>query len=437
MSRTYDEREIVSVMRGSPADEAGLRPGDIVLSVNGNRIYDRLDFEFYTAGEDFVEIVVRRAGQELSFVVHTAGGDIGVELAPLRPRRCGNNCIFCFVDQLPPGLRSSLYFKDGDFRFSFLEGSYITLTNLTPADWRRIFTQKMSPLYVSVHATDEVVRRALLGRKNIPPIMDQLSAMAEHGIDFHAQIVLVPGYNDGEILVRTVEDLFTFGEHLLSLAVVPVGLTEHRQNLPHIDPVSPELARRIIDWHWEYLRRNRSARGILQLADEFFLLAGREIPPADYYANYPQYENGVGMVRDFLDSVPQWGNFSGANPPRRVGIITGTLFAPVFERTGAKFLAERFGIQIEVIPQSNTLFGKTVTVANLLPGRDIAAALKKFSTNPEIVIIPPRTVNRDNLFLDDVPLSQLVKNSPYPIVRAPEDPREFVRALSSACAQNQ
>ncbi|HDG68725.1 MAG TPA: DUF512 domain-containing protein, partial [candidate division Zixibacteria bacterium] len=292
-------------------------------------------------------------------------------------------------------------------------------------------------LYVSVHATDEVVRRALLGRKNIPPIMDQLSAMAEHGIDFHAQIVLVPGYNDGEILVRTVEDLFTFGEHLLSLAVVPVGLTEHRQNLPHIDPVSPELARRIIDWHWEYLRRNRSARGILQLADEFFLLAGREIPPADYYANYPQYENGVGMVRDFLDSVPQWGNFSGAKLPRRVGIITGTLFAPVFERTGAKFLAERFGIQIEVIPQSNTLFGKTVTVANLLSGRDIAAALKKFSTNPEVVIIPPRTVNRDNLFLDDVPLSQLVKNSPYPIVRAPEDPREFVRALSFACAQNQ
>ena len=437
MSRTYDEREIISVMRGSPADEVGLRPGDIVLSVNGNRIHDRLDFEFYTAGEDFVEIMVKRAGQELSFAVHTAGGDIGVELAPLRPRRCGNNCIFCFVDQLPPGLRSSLYFKDGDFRFSFLEGSYITLTNLTPADWRRIFTQKMSPLYISVHATDDAVRRALLGRKNIPPIMDQLSAMAEHGIDFHAQIVLVPGYNDGEVLARTVEDLFTFGEHLLSLAVVPVGLTEHRQNLPHIDPVSPELACRVIDWHWEYLRRNRSARGILQLADEFFLLAGREIPPADYYANYPQYENGVGMVRDFLDSVPHWENFSGAKLPRRVGIITGTLFAPVFERTGAKFLAERFGIQIEIIPQTNTLFGKTVTVANLLSGRDIAAALKKFSTTPEIVIIPPRTVNRDNLFLDDVPLSQLVKNSPCPIIRAPEDPRKFIRALSSACAQNQ
>ncbi len=437
MTRTtkiLDERTVVRVEENSPAHQAGVRVGDIILSVNGEKIYDKLDFEFYSAGEEELELEILRGGRRITIRVETNFADPGIELAPLRPRRCGNRCIFCFVDQLPPGLRKSLYFKDGDFRFSFLEGSYITLTNLTAIDWRRIFKQKMSPLYVSVHATDDAVRRALLGRDNIPPIMDQLSAMAEHGIDFHAQIVLVPGYNDGDVLVRTVEDLFTFGEHLLSLAVVPVGLTEHRQNLPHIDPVSPELARRVIDWHWDYLRRNRSARGVLQLADEFFLLAGDEVPPADYYADYPQYENGVGMVRDFLDSVPHWESFSDAKLPRRVGIITGTLFAPIFERTAAKILAQKFGIQTEIISQTNTLFGKTVTVANLLSGKDIAAALGKFSINPEVVVIPPRTVNRDDLFLDDMSLPELRGKSPYPLVRAPEDPREFVRTLSAICA---
>ena len=426
-----DERKIVFVKKGSSAWRSGVKVGDIVLSVNGHRVDDRLDFLFATKDESDIELEIERDGKILSVHLKANNGDFGIEIAPLKIRRCTNKCVFCFVDQMPPGLRSSLYVKDEDFRFSFLEGSYITMTNLTERDWERIIHQRMSPLYISVHSTDEEVRKKLLGKSNVPPIMAQLERLANGGVNFHAQIVVVPGYNDGTVLEKTVSDLLSFGDALLSLAVVPVGLTKHRDRLAPLKPVSRRLAKEIVDWHYEVRDRNDTARRTLQLADEFFLLAECDIPQESYYNGYPQYENGVGMVRYFIERARLWGkgdfpDLSGI----KLAVVTGRLFAPIFESIALERLESLTGAKISVLAPVNSLFGASVTVANLLPAIDVVRAIKSLAGKPDAVLIPPRIMSPDGLSLEDWTLDVLEREIDSKVIVAPEDVSELGSILT-------
>ncbi len=421
-----DERMIVGVDKNSPGYLSGIRGGDIVSEVNGSVIHDSLDWKFFVSGEELVEIIIERNGFEHVVELELDSEDTGLTLAPLRVRKCGNKCIFCFIDQLPAGLRKSLYIKDGDFRFSFLHGSYITLTNLSDDDWERLIYQRMTPLYISVHSTDEEIRQKMLGRENMP-IIERLKRLAETGIQFHTQIVLIPGLNDGEVLDRTVHELLAFGDSLLSIAIVPVGLTKHRKGLPHLEKVSPELAKAIIDRHRSFKAKIPvGLSGKIQLADEFFIIAGEQIPPQSYYRDYPQYENGVGMVRDFIECSKQWRaakfpDLKGAE----IAIITGELFAPIIAREAEKRLEQLSNCRITIAAADNSLFGRDVTVANLLSSGDIVRAYHKLDRKPEALILPPRVVNSDNRFLDDITLDELRAGLDIPVILAPDDPAEL------------
>lgn len=367
---------VVAVRAGSIAAELGLRPGDALLSINGHILRDVIDYRFYGAEEE-LELVVERGGERIVYEAERGyDQDLGIEFA--EPtfdglRLCNNRCEFCFFKGMPPGMRRSLYIKDDDYRYSFLFGNYITLTNLTEDDWGRLAEQRLSPLYVSVHATDLALRRCILGNPAAPDVIEQLKRLGSLGIQVHAQIVLIPGLNDGQYVTRTVADLATHYPTVQSIAVVPLGLTKY-----HRCPLrlyAPEEAKAIIAhisaWQREY--RDHQGLNLVYASDEWYLLAGLEVPPAKEYDGFPQLENGVGLTRVFLDEeLPVVGCELSVG---KVTLVCGTLIAALLEDVAAK-LAERTGLAMEVVPVINDFFGPTVTVSGLLTGRDVIEALR-------------------------------------------------------------
>lgn len=339
-----------------------------LVSVNGHAITDVLDYRFYTYDRKL--LLVTDAGT--FSLTHAEGGDIGLSFGSFlmdRPRSCRNHCVFCFIDQQPKGLRDTLYFKDDDARLSFLTGNYITLTNLTDDDIARIIAQRISPLRVSVHATDSQLRRKLLGNPGAGDVMEVLRRLVSGNVALHAQIVVCPGMNDGEQLTKTLTDLDGLGESLLSVSVVPVGLTRHREGLYPLSPVTD--AADIIE------RASRFRR--VYCADELF----DEIPPEEYYDGYPQLENGVGMVRDFIES------FSGE--VEDASYVTGAAFAPVLE----KLVAPN-----RVFAIRNDFWGERITVAGLVVGSDIIAQLKGRELGPKLILPSAMLRHGGDLFLD-------------------------------------
>ncbi|MGB5932089.1 MAG: DUF512 domain-containing protein, partial [Anaerolineae bacterium] len=294
---------VSSGRRGSPAEKVGLLPGDELLSVNGHRLRDVIDYRFYSAEEE-LQFVIRRGGEVFTRRLRRGyGEDLGLDFQEVvfdGLRRCGNRCSFCFVDQLPPGMRSSLYIKDDDYRYSFLWGNFITLSNWSEEDWERVGEQGLSPLYVSVHATDLGLRRKIFGNPRLPDIREQLHRLGHLGIQVHAQVVVVPGLNDLH-LERTVSDLVGFFPTVGSIGVVPVGLTRyHRAGLRGVTPREAKaLVKQVSLWSGEF--RVRYGCSLVYLADEFYLLAGLHPPPAEEYDDFPQLENGIGLVRRLLD----------------------------------------------------------------------------------------------------------------------------------------
>jgi putative radical SAM enzyme (TIGR03279 family) len=363
---------IAEVHSDSIAAGLGLRPGDVLLSINGHILRDVIDCRFYGAEED-LELVVQRGGERIVYQVERGyDQELGIEFA--EPtfdglRRCNNRCEFCFLNGMPPGMRRSLYIKDDDYRYSFLLGNYITLTNVTEDDWDRLAEQRLSPLYVSVHATDLALRRLILGNPAAPNVMEQLKRLGSLGIQGHAQIVLIPGLNDGRHLARTVADLAAFHPTVQSIAIVPLGLTRYhpcpfRTYTP--DEAKPIVAQ-IAAWQREYRRQH--GLNLIYASDEWYLLAGLELPPSEEYDGFPQLENGVGLTRVFLDEI-----LDIRDCRSRVGKVTlvcGTLIAPVLERK----VAELSEVAVEVVPVENLFFGPTVTVSGLLTGMDVVEAL--------------------------------------------------------------
>lgn len=384
---------IAAIEPGSLGERVGLMPGDRLVAVNGHLVRDVIDVRFYSA-EEVLELLVERQGKPFCLEVERGyEEELGLEFA--HPtfdrdiRRCVNRCDFCFVKQNAPGMRPSLYVKDDDYRYSFLFGHFVTLTNLTADDWARLEEQRLSPLYVSVHTTDPTLRQRFLGNRNAPDLLEQLRCLASLGIEVHTQVVLVPGLNDGEHLARTVADLMALaGNPVASVSVVPVGLTRYHRG--HCRPYTPDEARAVLDQVEEWRMENREQQGgsFVYPSDEWYLVAGREVPLADEYDGFPQVENGVGLVRLLLD---EWKELAGRVQSWRLNrsratLVCGTLIAPVLGR-----LVEEFnrltGAGWRLVPVVNRFFGPVTTVSGLLTGRDVIAALQGQELG-EVVLLP-------------------------------------------------
>ncbi|MEM6288437.1 MAG: DUF512 domain-containing protein [Bacteroidota bacterium] len=401
---------IASVEPGSLAESLGGAAGDQILAVNGEAVEDELDLRFKTA-EEVLTLKVRTAGTIAEQTVEKEPDQpLGVDLEDFRIKTCGDDCVFCFVDQNPVGLRDTLYFRDGDFRMSFLYGNYITVTNLRERDLNRIVEQRLSPLYVSVHCTDDDVRAAMMGHRTRDRQGEKLRFMADHGIELHAQIVLVPGFNDAGRLVETILDLYRMHEQMTSVSIVPVGLTQHRRELTDLRPVTRQEARQLVRLveRWQAFFHTTIGRGFVYLGDEVYLLADVDFPEEDDYDGYPLMENGVGMSRDFLNELEfQAEDFPEALPePRTVTLVSGTLTAPLLRDRVAPVLERVDGLTIDVVACENLLFGEPVTVSGLLNFKSFAARLKPLAETGrlgDLVLLPPDSVNFEGLFLDNRP----------------------------------
>lgn len=423
--------EVESVLPGGTAARHGIQPGDRLLSINGQEIRDSIDFHFLAA-DDRLALVLKRKDGSLRRIRMTKDPDdtLGIAFPPLTVRRCRNKCLFCFVDQMPSGCRPSLSVKDDDYRASFLFGNYITLGNLRDGDWERIFSQRLSPLYVSVHATQPGLRRSILNNQNAPDIMDGLRRLADGGIGIHTQIVLCPGINDGQFLVRTVNDLATLAPAVRSIAVVPVGLTKHRKGLFPLRRYSTGGARAVVETLLKMgsgFRRRFGTRLVFP-SDEFFIQADQPFPPARFYEDFPQIENGVGMVADFLRGVRRT-RLPARIEPVRATIVTGRSFAPILTGTLSRLRAVE-GLSVRVLPVRNDLFGPSVTVAGLLSGRDIIRTIRGKRLG-DVLLLPANALKDDGrTFIDDRTVQDIERSVAVP-VQPVLNFRDVVSALRS------
>ncbi|MGD2135886.1 MAG: DUF512 domain-containing protein [Gemmatimonadales bacterium] len=395
--------------------DLGLAPGFELVSIDGRVLDDFLDWEFLSAEERFVLLARAPDGRMVEYDIERPEGlPMGVELEPPRIRRCGNRCDFCFVDGLPAGLRDSLYIRDDDYRLSFRHGNFATLTNLKQKDVDRIIEYRLSPLYVSVHATDPMTRRRLLRNPRAPDVIRQLADLAEHGIRFHTQIVLQPGLNDGAILEASLEDLYALGDAVLSVSVVPVGLTEFSKHQLVREP-TPAECRAALDAVHRYQARAHPTRGRRWAygSDDLYLVAGAPLPAAETYDGFEQVENGVGSIRYLEQRIDAARADLPALESKHVIVLTGTAMSRLLP-TVLPTLAEVTGGHYELVVLENSLFGTSVTSAGLLPGRDFLRGLQH-RAGADLALLPAEAVNDHGRFLDDLTVDELVQASPVEV----------------------
>ncbi len=403
---------ISKVRKHSLADKAGIQAGEKLCSVNGCAVRDIIDLSFLTT-DDLVELEIENHdGQKrLLQIAKYPDEDLGLEFESAvfdKVRTCYNNCIFCFVDQMIPGMRPSLYVRDDDYRLSFLYGNFITLTNMNDADFDRIIKTHLSPLYISVHATDPQVRCQMMHNRFAGEIMDKMQRLLDAGIQIHTQIVCCPGYNDGAVLQKTFEDLYALHPGILTMAVVPVGLTKHRAHLHPMRTFTPDEAAQVVEnvTAWQQQCREETGKSFVYLGDEFYLLAGKELPPSDYYDGFPQLENGIGLTRNFLnewEQALQHLQYAQGTEPAviPVGESAYKVLQPLLDAFNAQYKTEHRFLSVK-----NKFFGGHVNVTGLLTGSDILPEVK----NCQRVILPAVVLNQDNLFLDDMALAQFKKD---------------------------
>lgn len=404
--------KIINIRKNSPADRKGLLAGDEIISINGMEVRDYLDYKLYST--DFpLEYIIRRNGETYSLIFDEEEDayDKGIDVEDMKIKHCGNKCIFCFVDQNPPGLRKGLYLKDEDFRYSFLYGSYFTLSNIRDEDLKRIKQQHLSPLYISVHAAQKNVRMKLLGINYDDGFKRKLSFLTRNKIELHTQIVLCPGINDGRVLEDTIKFLHSHHPYVLSVAVVPVGKTCHRDKLFSIDSFTEKTSAGVIK-QIESLQKDfleNSDTRFVFAADEFYLKAGLKIPNKNYYENFSQYENGVGMSRIFLDELKRAKKTfpKTLKEKRNLLIVTGKSFYPVLIKHLLPELDKIENLSAKIIAAENRLFGSSVTVSGLLCGNDIIHAVKQSHFCADKIILPDTCLNFDGMFLDDMTLPAL------------------------------
>jgi putative radical SAM enzyme (TIGR03279 family) len=406
---------VARVVPGSIAEEIGMIRGTQILSVNGRAIQDFLDWEFLSADEELVVETRQPDGEEIVYELERPEGEnLGLALEPPNVRRCANRCEFCFIEGLPQGLRRNLYVRDDDYRLSFTYGNFATLSNVKERDIARILEYRLSPLYVSVHATNWEARKVLLNNPRVPNIVEQLTRLAEGGIQFHCQMVVVPGLNDGDVLEESLTDLWNMGDAVISAAVVPVGITQF-SHLYTGKALSRDKARELLEHVERWSEKAMRERGETWVfgSDELYLLAERELPGPEHYGEFAQIENGIGSITSLRMRVAEGLEDLPRLDGLRVGVVTGNATRALMPELLAR-LREVTGAEFELIPVENSLFGPTITTAGLLVGADIRRALES-RTDLDIALIPAESINEDRIFLDDVVFDELRESLPIPV----------------------
>ena len=425
---------IKSVVKGSPAWACGIAEGDVLAAVNGQAINDVLDYMYYSAEVD-VEITIIRNGEEVTFFARKDEyDDLGLEFDTFlmdSKRRCSNKCVFCFIDQMPPNMRETLYFKDDDARLSFLQGNYVTLTNLNDADIDRIIKMKLN-INVSVHTTNPELRVKMMGNRFAGEKLKYIRLLAENGISLNCQIVCCPDLNDGDELGRTLRDLGELMPNISSMAVVPVGITKYRENLFPIKCFDKERAGETIDiiekFQAEFLEKYGTR--VVFPSDEFFLTAERELPDMDYYEDFPQFENGVGMLRSLIDEFEaalETAEYVGGE--RKITIATGYCPYTVIKKLCEKAESKFSGIKIDVVPIRNDFFGNTITVTGLMTATDLISQVKGRDNGTQLLISQAMLMQNSDVFLDDKTVSDVENELDIKIRITQNDGYDLVNAI--------
>jgi putative radical SAM enzyme (TIGR03279 family) len=432
---------VSSVAAGSIAEQLGITPGTELLSVDGRSVDDFLDWEFLTADDRFVALATLPAGDHVEFDIERPEGEpLGISLEPPTVRRCANRCEFCFIEGLPKGLRRNLYIRDDDYRLSFAYGNFATLSNLKERDERRIVEYRLSPLYVSVHATPWEARKVLLNNPRVPNVVEQLERLALQGIQFHCQMVIVPGLNDGSVLEQSLADLWALGDAVRTVAIVPVGLTQFN-HLFRGTTMSRENARGLLEVVLRWAGRATAERGEAWVfgSDELYLLAAERLPDASHYGDFAQIENGVGAIASLRERVARGLGDLPRLDGQRIGVVTGVAMREILPPL-LDAIALQTGARFELIVAENSLFGPAITTAGLLVGRDLRQALEN-RVDLDFALIPAETINDDGVFLDDDVFDALQAALPIPIYASydfvdvlSEDGRAAARLMASGTA---
>lgn len=428
-------QRIVSVHPGSLAARSGIRPGETLLSINRTPVLDLVDYQFLTARPSLELLLEAADGSQRTVHIHKLIEEsLGITLESSMmscPITCANHCIFCFIEQMPPGMRESLYVRDDDWRLSLIAGNFVTLTNLPSKEMDRIIERRASPLYISVHTTNGELRKKMLHHIHADRIMEHLHRFADNNMSFHCQVVLCPSINDGPELERTLTDLSTLIPHALTVALVPVGLTKFREQLHPLRPYTKEEAREVLKFAHAFQQKMLEQHGTRFVfpSDEFYQIAEHPLPDPDSYEDYSQFENGVGLLtrlRDEFETALRLDPDDSDAKPRRVIMATGVSVAPFMRE-----LVEGHpipGVQVTVKPIVNHFFGETVTVSGLITGQDLVAQLQGMSAD-EILITSSMLREGEDVFLDDMTLTHAQETLGIPITPVPDDGADLLYAL--------
>ena len=428
--------QIISVDNGSFAERAGIKAGDILLSVNSHRIEDVFDYQFYTY-DNTLDIEIEREGKKLHFNIKKSDGEyIGLNFETYlmdEQKSCYNKCIFCFIDQNPKGMRETIYFKDDDARLSFLVGNYISLTNLSDKDAERIVKMHFSPLNISVHTTDPELRKLMLGNRFAGDALRHLKTFADAGLEIKTQIVVCPGVNDGENLKKTLADLSDLYPSVVSIACVPVGLSKHREGLYPLTPMDEKCARACIEIIDSFRKENEEKHGeaLVHASDEFYIKAKMPFPDMEYYADFEQLDNGVGLMPLFEDQVRDELNYEENIPQTPFTVVTGMDAAPFMEKMLDYCRNKWHNLECNTVGIVNDFYGENVTVAGLVTGRDIIAQLKNAPHHKNVLIPVVMLRHGETVFLDDVTIEEIENELDIKITVCEIDGMQFVNTLAN------
>lgn len=436
MAKKLHEHKIKEVVPDSIADELEIEAGDVLISINGQPIKDVFDYRYLSEEEELVVLVRKADGEEWELEIEKdTYEDLGLvfeEGLMDSYRSCRNKCIFCFIDQMPPGMRETLYFKDDDARLSFLQGNYITLTNLSEEDMERILFYKLSPINISVHTTNPELRCKMLNNRFAGKALEKIKRFYDAGLEMNGQIVLCKGYNDGEELERTIHDLTAYLPMMQSVSVVPIGMTRFRDGLAKVEPFEKEDARKVLEIikKWQNIILEHYGTRMVHASDEWYLMAELPLPKEEEYEGYPQIENGVGMVRSLNDEVDDYlKELTGDDRVRHLTLATGVLASPVIAAQVEKIKTKFPNIEARVETIVNHFFGEHITVAGLLTGQDIIAQLKEKELGDFLLLPEVLLKSGEEVLLDDFTISDIEKALQTRIRIVKSEGEAFVRAV--------